>query len=234
MGKLRNNQKGFGSTEVLLVVLVSALIGGVGYYISTANKDDKKTETSVTSHQDDKNVTKKQSVNSDFKLYTSKELKISFNYPKTWFVNEKKTSTGTRIYVSNNNGNFDYITSKLEADGQLTNTPDAPSAQRIPLDYQIFWISDRQEDVSAERENAVKTGTKFQGYGYGFTPTISTTKAGNVTINSYEYTTNTATILEAYWTIDSKRYAANTDTMLAHQIDTNQVLKKLLPTIKSQ
>jgi hypothetical protein len=232
MGKLQNNQKGFGAIEFLLVVLALILVGSVGYYVSTANKDDKKTDTSVSSSHEDNNVTKEQSDNSDFKLYTSNELKLSFKYPKGWFVNEKKTSTGTRIYVSNNNDNFDYIASKLEADGQLTNAPDAPSAQRIPLNYQIFWVSDRQEDVPVERENAVKTGTKFPGN--GFTPTVSTIKAGNVNINSYEYTTNFATVLEAYWMIGSKRYAANTDTMLALQTDTNQVLKNLLPTIKKQ
>ncbi len=45
---MKRNQKGFGVIEGLLAIIAITLIGGVGFYVVNANKDNKKSENIST------------------------------------------------------------------------------------------------------------------------------------------------------------------------------------------
>lgn len=68
------NQKGFGIAGGLLLVLVVAIIAGVGFYVSSANKD-KKDITSSTKTQTTKTASTEQKTDQYFAI---KELGIKF------------------------------------------------------------------------------------------------------------------------------------------------------------
>lgn len=47
--KAKSNQKGFGAVEGLLTLVILGLIGGVGYYVYSANKPDNSQQTAAPS-----------------------------------------------------------------------------------------------------------------------------------------------------------------------------------------
>ena len=48
MGKLKNNQSGFGTAETLLVVVIVAIVAFVGWYVYNSNKTASKTLSNAT------------------------------------------------------------------------------------------------------------------------------------------------------------------------------------------
>lgn len=91
--KLQNNTQGFSIVEGLLILVLVALIGGVGWYVvGQKNKDQAKSTTQTTSKKSKerpKIVTYKSTVAQGF----------SFNYPSDWKVIEDE-----RIGAPNDQG----------------------------------------------------------------------------------------------------------------------------------
>jgi hypothetical protein len=90
MGKL--NQKGFSAIEGLLILVIVAIIGGVGLYIYHANQKTNSTlntasqENSATAPNVSKNATKTVSTGlySGWSQYCSSHEKACFKYPDSW------------------------------------------------------------------------------------------------------------------------------------------------------
>lgn len=84
MKKLK--QHGFGSIEVVLLVVVLGLIGGLGYYVYQKGKTLPVASTSSSSPASTatKPQENKSTVPEGFVEYENKELGFKFAYPKTW------------------------------------------------------------------------------------------------------------------------------------------------------
>lgn len=212
---MRASQKGFSVIAGLIVIVALTLVGGVGYYIYHNDKD-KKTDSSATSPTNDQSSkaeeksSSSEPVNDGWKTYTSTTQKISFEYPEGWFVRED--SETNRIYVSNHQGEF--------------------NKDNMPDDYQQLWLSTWNQEATAENESSVKNGSP-NGREAG-PITKGTIKAGEVTMNTYEYQTLGGSTLQAFWTANDKMYYATNSTEIGTQQQTDMVsnLKKLLPTVK--
>jgi hypothetical protein len=212
------NSRGFGAVGALLAVVVLAVVGGAGYYAYQSNQSKSNTaskEAAPSSNQpvskdkvpDSSETTKP--INSGWKRYESKLLKVSFEYPENWFVREDPATN--RVYVSSHQGEF--------------------NKGSTPAGYQLLWLSAAAQEISPENEASVKSGSpKCCEAG---PVTSSSLKAGSVTINTYEYQTVGGPALEAYWEIDGKRFYAHNGTELGNQDAMVTTLKQLLPTVKS-
>jgi len=96
------NQKGFGLTAVLLIILVMGIIGGVGF--SVYNKQSKTnnakqglnvTGSNLQSKTDTSNLVndeKNKDVYAGWKEFTSKQRSISFKYPADWVLTANKSN----------------------------------------------------------------------------------------------------------------------------------------------
>lgn len=65
MGKLKHDHNGFGSVELLLVIIIVAIIGFVGWYVARAKHNTDKTLGTAGSSQVSGSGTDNQSLDSD-------------------------------------------------------------------------------------------------------------------------------------------------------------------------
>lgn len=84
-----NNQKGFGMVEVIIILIVLALLGTVGWYVWKKQNDKEKKGASTTSQQTNKDnpaavEEKAPDATADWTTYTNTPGKFSFKHPKTW------------------------------------------------------------------------------------------------------------------------------------------------------
>lgn len=136
---------------------------------------------------------------------------VSFQYPGEWVISE--TASMGRLYIKN----VDVDLLKEEA----------------PANFQQIWLSVDTDENSAAREEAIKNGRSAWRVIDGEVK-ADTIKAGDITINTYEYNTLGGVTLEAYWTDkDGKRYFATNSTEVGEQNQKDMVdmLKKLLSSI---
>ncbi len=215
---MKINQRGFGVIGILILTVVVGLLGAVGWLVydrqKLAKQDNTSQERNNSSEKavllDNKNSDEKP-INSGWKVYISEKLKISFEYPEGWFVKEEdQISSGSRIYISSHDGEF--------------------NKGNIPSGYQNIWISTWDQEVSAEDENSTKNGTPNCCEAGPIA--TSSIQAGSVKINTYEYQTVGGPKLQAYWTNNIKRYYATNATEIGNQDSMVETLKKLLPTVK--
>ncbi len=103
MGKLRNNQKGFGAVEGILILVIVALIGVVGFM---AYKNHHKTVSSSTTLTSKSSSTKSVSSNNqnqpanpyaDWKQYCDTEGKVCFKYPASWTQNQNTFALSSTV-----------------------------------------------------------------------------------------------------------------------------------------
>ena len=96
MCKLRNNEKGFGAVEGLLIVVIVVLIGVVGWFVyKNHNKTTNNTTTSNTATTaPTKTASTPQSVDpyAGWKTYTSPDEKFTLKYPTDWTVSNESAS----------------------------------------------------------------------------------------------------------------------------------------------
>ncbi|HET7673050.1 MAG TPA: hypothetical protein VFK11_00865 [Candidatus Saccharimonadales bacterium] len=84
--KLFQNQKGFGAIEGLLILIIVGLIGGVGYYVYSANKEEVKISDTSIQPRGTKNtlpvaVAEK---NKGWQVYNSPDADFFIEYPAEW------------------------------------------------------------------------------------------------------------------------------------------------------
>ncbi len=75
------NTKGFGVVELILIIVIFGLIGGVGYYVYNSQK-----ETNTLSGNSDSDNAKKSDENSNIKLYADEYAGYTIEYPVSWQV----------------------------------------------------------------------------------------------------------------------------------------------------
>ncbi len=82
---MKNNQKGFGAIEALLIIVLAGIIGFTGWYVYNANH---KVSDNLSPNKSKVTVVHKKTVASDptsaWKPYTDNMGKFSIKYPKTW------------------------------------------------------------------------------------------------------------------------------------------------------
>lgn len=101
------NSQGFGAVEMLLVVIIVGLIGGVGYFVYNSQKAINKSLDKANSSLDqaskkkkeaDKPKTESEDETEDWTPYSSEKGKFSLRYPNSWVQPEHKDMCNTDLF----------------------------------------------------------------------------------------------------------------------------------------
>ncbi len=88
MNKIKN--KGFSTIELLIILVIIAILAGVGWYVFKASKKDDKSKSSSTSTTTDTTKSKsststtKSDPTEGWKSYSNSVGQFSFKYPSSW------------------------------------------------------------------------------------------------------------------------------------------------------
>lgn len=91
MSKLKHNEAGFGAVEAILIIIIVAVLGFVGWYVykqksliktpkESAQQNSKKDESSAAASQ----VTANCTAPAEYTVYTNEEIGYCFVYPTIW------------------------------------------------------------------------------------------------------------------------------------------------------
>ncbi|MBP7807295.1 hypothetical protein KA047_02255 [Candidatus Saccharibacteria bacterium] len=170
MQKLSNNQKGFSIGQVLLVVVVLGIIGGIGYYVysrQSSTPTAEPTSTTVTPAADttDENKT----ATADWKTYSG--MTISMKYPETWKPRDI-TNEPDRVYFAS----ADYVapgedgpsvTAGYLLDVMVSNTPSDDSHEAMVAGYKetkdAGACGGDYQEITIDGEKAVLSDMKCHG-----------------------------------------------------------------------
>lgn len=168
VNRLKKNEKGFSYPVVVLVIIVLALIGVVGYLVYENNSPDKDTTNTVANQQAQKTNESASATDKQANYFEIKELGVKFEQP---------TSLQGLYYVIGNNGRSAYFSmeelanTKCAADNTsqlaLTRYTDADfeeSTQEKPLkdyakkigDYYFFTIKSQSLCDYPESSSQIK------------------------------------------------------------------------------
>lgn len=193
----------------LTIIIAIILIGAVWFVFGSKDKTDEALNTAGNNEQSQQEQKDKYE---GWKSHTWESQGVSFKYPGDWVISE--TASMGRLYVKN-----------VDVDLLKEETPE---------NFQQVWLSVDTDENSAAREEAIKNGRSAWRVIDGEVK-ADTIKAGDITINTYEYNTLGGVTLEAYWTgKDGKRYFATNSTEVGepNQTEMVDVLKKLLKSVK--
>jgi Tfp pilus assembly protein PilE len=120
MNKISKNENGFTFVEALLIILILAVIGGVGYMVYHNNHKSKTASVSTTAAKTSTATTSKAttSTSSTLKTYSSDYAGVSFQYPSTWSLKAQtdagaSSSSAQEAVLTSPNGfvltYYDYI-----------------------------------------------------------------------------------------------------------------------------
>lgn len=193
------------------ILIIAVVIIGAAWFMSRGSSDKSLDNTDKKQSQDTVEAAEKTDEYSGWKSHTWSGQGVSFKYPGEWYVSE--TASMGRLYVKNS-----------QVDLLKEETPD---------NFQQVWLSVDTDETSAAREAKIKKGeSDYREVASAVTP--STIKAGDITINIYEYETQGGPTLEAYWTNKSgKRFYATNSTQVGAQNQKDMVasLKKVLASV---
>lgn len=211
----KKNQKGIIDPILVVILVVVFAVGGFIYWKTTQKDDEKITQSSqvadsqTTTKESEAEVT--EPMNEGWVRYESKSQKISFEYPKGWFVSEDE--------------NGDISIKNQEGDINKGNAPEG---------FQYISIDTSADSIAFHKEDDTKNGKPSCCYQGGDVQLKSSVvKNGDFSINLYEYQTVGGPSTEAYWSNPStgKKYFANHLTEWGDQEASAKTLKLLLPTI---
>jgi hypothetical protein len=204
--------KNGGAVGRSLLLLIAAIVVGTLWFVFQSKNDTDKTLDSAESVQESQNADdQKTSEYEGWKTFTWTSEGVSFKHPGDWVTNE--TASMGRVYVKNSTVDL--------------------TKEETPADFQQVWLSVDTDESAKAREDAIKAGSSDYRVVSGEVK-AATIKSGDLTINTYEYTTVGGTTLEAYWTgKDGKRYFATNSTEVGEQNQADMVatLKKVLATV---
>jgi hypothetical protein len=159
MGEIRNNETGFSAIEVVLVLVIVALIGGVGYFVY--KNHHKATTTSVVTTANTKPTTNTTSTKTTTTTQPSVNLTtikasdgFSFSYPTDWSV----TAYGKDESV---NGGQVQPTDSTAIQWLMTKSFDNPSSKTdaMCVDLRVSTIA----NAGSYLPNLSKTATTKNG-----------------------------------------------------------------------
>src|SRR5690348_10865777 len=97
---MKANQKGFSVVEILIVIIVVALLGAVGWLVY--DRQNNKTSATQTNQQGNESATSSKpktiTIPSDWQWFTSKDSSTKFAYPKSWGTLVEKTEATQDTY----------------------------------------------------------------------------------------------------------------------------------------
>src|SRR5690606_25799020 len=158
----------------LTIIIAIILIGAVWFVFGSKDKTDEALNTAGNNEQSQQEQKDKYE---GWKSHTWESQGVSFKYPGDWVISE--TASMGRLYVKN-----------VDVDLLKEETPE---------NFQQVWLSVDTDENSAAREEAIKNGRSAWRVIDGEVK-ADTIKAGDITINTYEYNTLGGVTLEAYWT----------------------------------
>ena len=142
----------------------------------------------------------------DWKTYTDPTLKISFKYPKNWFI-FKSTRDG-RIYIQNAEQTKD----------------DQYNVSNTPTNFERTWITYNQSEFTYKDQSALSALTLSQIQRTGFV------------VKVYTNTSTTNPTAWAYWSNNTEQFEATIATELptaSNQAQEITTLKQILSTVGS-
>lgn len=208
MKRFLRNQTGIVDLFVVAVLFIILVGGAVYLYARRINNTPTYTSPGLG-----KPSTTAMSPYTGWPTYTSTAQKLSFKYPKGWYIREDPSSSST-IYISSVQGVVDK--------------------GNWPADFQMLWISSDPNETALANENNTKAG-KPSCCEISGPVTASTIKSGSLVINAYQYQTVGGPELEAYWTNSAgKRFVATNSVEVGETNQQNMVanLKLVLATVK--
>lgn len=166
MGKLRNDQKGFSAVESILVLVIVALIGVVGFMVYKNHNKTKPAPAASTAAKSTTTPAKTTPASTNpyagWKTYTSSVEKITFKYPADW------TADTADQYASNDPSNSDY-TALRSADGKVvvrwTSLIDGFGNEH-DANYPLNTVVDKTPIVGAAGDYVVSGITTLDGSTY--------------------------------------------------------------------
>ncbi len=210
--KLEQYQHGSSHYGHVAYLVALFLLGGlIGYGVGMQYERARIAESQPL----EKTVAKEGSANStaaDWKTYSNSTLGISFKYPKDWYIEEAPSDS--RIYIRTTSAKVDKETK--------------------PSDFQQLWISYATNESSVTEENNTKAG-KPGCCEITDSVSVSTVTSGDLTINTYQFTSGGGPVIEAYWSDPTgKRYTATNASEIGTTNQTNEIanLKIVLSTFK--
>ena len=140
MGKLKHNQSGFGAVEILIILALVTVIGGIGVYVWNKNQT-KEVVTSKSTQVVSKNAAESSATNSSTKEYVNEEYGFSFSYPSTWklSVDLKDVGRGAKegtVAVTSPNGTIVHFDPNMGGKGG--DCVDPATDTRTPQTCQTF------------------------------------------------------------------------------------------------
>lgn len=202
-----NTNKNSVVGRVIPIIAAILLVGAVWFVFGAKDK----TEEPLNNESEQTQQEETKDEYAGWQSYTWDSEGVSFKYPEGWVISE--TASMGRLYIKN-------------TDVDLLKEP-------TPENFQQVWLSVDTDENSAAREEAIKNGRSAWRVIDGEVK-ADTIKAGDITINTYEYNTLGGVTLEAYWTDkDGKRYFATNSTEVGepNQTEMVDILKKLLKSV---
>ena len=155
---MSNKEKGFSAVEGLLIFVIVALIGFVGWYVWQAKQNVDK-DLSVADTSSNASTVPKKEASTELKKYEDKQLGIKFSYPKSWKLKQYNISPGTTIEVSKNQLKNDDV-------------PDSPYG-KDPILFLDFGYTNYTEGEPIKSLLEVKLASSQRVYFYDSAPDVA-------------------------------------------------------------
>lgn len=193
MGKLKNNQKGFSAIEAIMLVVIVALIGAVGWMVY---KDRHKTTVTTTTTQPTKtsSTPTSQQPTANTTTYTDSSKLFTISYPTSWAVDESAINAETPYPLAN------------KKRVKLT-PPNSPKSSDGVTPNAVFVIAFKTSDIQGvlshnsfgDKQTSTQSLT-INGYQALYNQDISTgaTESPTYTEDQYVVTNNGATLLVTF------------------------------------
>jgi len=188
MGKISNktnNNKGFTLVEVLLLIVVLILVGGIGYLgYKQVNKKSKTSTSSTTAATTAKNAAV--DPYAGWKTGVLENEQITFKYPADWLLDDLHSTIQALVDLKSlvsPSGNYIILQTGATADG-----PPMKTYASVPI---TFLGKPTQLQIQASSKNLGVTGTPDQ-------PTEAAVSGGKVPAKNITKVCNVIQVCETY------------------------------------
>lgn len=166
MGKIRTSQSGFGTTELVLGLLMVVLVGAAGFIVyKNQNKTPSTSQTPNTTKSDNKKISSSTKPNapifnkllSNWQEYKNDNLGLRFGYPKGWGVLKNAEGDSTELTLNLYTDEYDNSTQNIQGRINLT-ARSAATFTLSPAKYTVTlkpvgenWIITEVNPASADK-----------------------------------------------------------------------------------